>query len=307
MSPSVYILIPVHNRKAVTLTCLENLQRNGDLARYQVVVIDDGSIDGTAEAIQANFPQVTILQGDGNLWWTGAIVKGMVYAYERGADFFIWLNDDTLPISDALLRLVNTSQHSPHTIVTAQCYADLTLTKPTYGGRQIQGRTLHFLSVDPDSFVACDVCSGNLVCLPRSVVDKVGYPPSRHAPQTWGDVVYTWRAKQAGFKVCMLGSAIAICPTNPLEEGWASSPITMTQRWKQLRSPKSSIYPPAYWFYCRQVYGLWGVLPFWQVYFKLVLFTLLRWIIPQDWIMTVKEIKDKRLKSNPHRMFEKPR
>jgi GT2 family glycosyltransferase len=58
MSLSVYILIPVHNRKAITLTCLATLQRHGDLDRYQVVVIDDGSTDGTAEAIQTSFPSL---------------------------------------------------------------------------------------------------------------------------------------------------------------------------------------------------------------------------------------------------------
>lgn len=298
MFPSVYLLIPVHNRKTTTLKCLETLQRNGDLDRYQAVVIDDGSTDGTAEAIQTQFPQVAILPGDGNLWWAGAIRLGMEYAYDQGADFFIWLNDDTLPVSDALLRLLRASQHHSNTIVTAQCYADLSVTKPTYGGRRIQGRSLQFLAVSPDNFVDCDVCSGNLVCLPRSVVDRVGYPPDQYVPQTWGDVVYTWQAKQAGFRVCVEGGAIAICPKNPLEEGWASSPIAMTQRWKQLRSPKSSIYPPAYWFYCRQVYGLGGVLPFGQVYIKLLLFTLLRWIIPLNWLVQIKKIKDKYLRAN---------
>lgn len=296
MTPSVYILIPVHNRKAVTLTCLDRLQRNGDLDRYHLVVVDDGSTDGTAEAIQARFPQVTILKGDGNLWWTGAITMGMQYAYDQGADFFVWLNDDTLPLAGTLATLIDHCHQRPKRLATAQCYADLSLTEPTYGGRRVQGRSLQFLAASPTDQLDCDVCSGNLVCLPRSLVDAVGYPPSRQTPQTWGDVVYTWWATQAGFRVQVLGAAMAICPTNPLEEGWASSPIAMTQRWRQLRSPKSSIYPPTYWFYCRQVYGWRGVFPFGQVYLKLVMFTLLRWVIPQRWIAQAKKLKDRRLK-----------
>jgi glycosyltransferase involved in cell wall biosynthesis len=51
LNKSVFILIPVHNRKTITLACLEALEKNSDLERYQVVVIDDGSTDGTGQAI----------------------------------------------------------------------------------------------------------------------------------------------------------------------------------------------------------------------------------------------------------------
>jgi GT2 family glycosyltransferase len=69
----VYIIIPVHNRKQITIACLENLNTCGDLQKYRVIVVDDGSKDGTAEAIREQYPMVEILTGDGNLWWMGAI------------------------------------------------------------------------------------------------------------------------------------------------------------------------------------------------------------------------------------------
>ena len=62
----VYIIIPVHNRKQITLKCLENLDKSGDLQQYHVVVVDDGSTDGTTEAINNLFPDVKVLPGDGN-------------------------------------------------------------------------------------------------------------------------------------------------------------------------------------------------------------------------------------------------
>ena len=37
---NVYIIIPVHNRKAITLQCLNTLKNNGDLDQYHVVVVD---------------------------------------------------------------------------------------------------------------------------------------------------------------------------------------------------------------------------------------------------------------------------
>jgi GT2 family glycosyltransferase len=288
--PSVYILIPVHNRKTITLTCLETLQHHGDLDRYKVVVIDDGSTDGTAEAIQVSFPQVIILKGDGHLWWTGAITLGMEYAYQQEANYFIWLNDDTLPDSATLSYLVSACASSSRRIVTAQCYADYSYSQPTYGGRLVGGCKLETLAARPGQTCLCDVCSGNLVCLPRSLVDTIGYPPSLQTPQAWGDVVYTWWATKAGFTIHVLGDATAICPNNPLEEGWSLSRIPMKQRWQMLTSPKSSIYPLSYWFYCNQVYDWKGGILFIQVYLKLISFTFLRWIVPLPWLKSLKTI-----------------
>lgn len=291
--PFVYILIPVHNRQAVTLACLATLDRNGDLDRYRIVVIDDGSTDGTAEAIQRIYPTVTVLRGDGQLWWTGAIATGMEYAYHQGTDYFIWLNDDTLPQPDAITKMVSACAAAPNQVISAQCYADESFSQPTYGGRRRKHFSLEFLAATPDQCLTCDLCSGNLVCLPRSVVDTTGYPPAQQAPHLWGDVVYTWTARQAGFQIRVLGAAMAICPPNPVETGWASSLLPMARRWQLLRSPKSSIYPPAYWFYCRQLYGYAGLWVFLTVYLKLVGFTVLRWVIPLPWLNQLKQTLDR--------------
>jgi glycosyltransferase involved in cell wall biosynthesis len=60
---SIFVLIPIHNRKATTLKCLSNLYFSHDAGKFRLhtVIIDDGSTDGSAEAIRAQFPEVTIL------------------------------------------------------------------------------------------------------------------------------------------------------------------------------------------------------------------------------------------------------
>lgn len=293
MSQSVYILIPVHNRKAVTLTCLETLQRNGDLARYRVVVIDDGSTDGTAEAIQQAFPQVKILTGDGNLWWTGAIRLGMQYAYDQGADFFIWLNDDTLPLANTLIHLINYCAQSPKRLATAQCYADNAITQPTYGGQLKHALSIELVATSQGHIRPCDCMSGNLVCFPRSVVDNLGYPPADRLPHCRADIVYTLVAKRAGYDLAVLGDAIALATLNPFDQGWALSEIPMGERWRQLCSLKSNIHPPTYWEYCNAVFGWLGPFLFVAVYLKLVGFTIARWILPLAWLKQLKTLKDR--------------
>ena len=134
--------------------------------------------------------------------------------------------------------------------------------------------------------------SGNLVCFPRSVIEDIGYPPSEQLPHCRADIVYTLRAKRSGYNLQVLGDATAICPLNSLEEGWASSSITMSKRWQQLSTLKSNIHPPTYWNYCNEVFFRLGSGIFIWTYIKLIAFTIVRLVIPLAWLQQLKTYKD---------------
>ena len=120
MSPTT-LIIPVHNRRAVTLACLHHLQATGVLDFARVIVVDDGSTDGTAGAVRAAFPATTLLPGDGHLWWTGAVAAGSAAALAQGAQTIIWLNDDCLPGPGAIARLVAEVTGHPNTLAAPSC------------------------------------------------------------------------------------------------------------------------------------------------------------------------------------------
>ncbi|MBW4694495.1 MAG: glycosyltransferase family 2 protein [Lyngbya sp. HA4199-MV5] len=199
---SVFILIPVHNRKAVTLSCLARLKQQGDLARYAVVVIDDGSTDGTGEAIHALYDTVAVLQGDGTLWWTGAIAQGMAYAREQGAELIIWLNDDCIPHPDALARLVEFWQQHPQTIVGAACYDAESNALHATGAKGRERR-----AAKPGETIEVDEMSGHCVATPIAVVEQIGLPDARRFPHYHGDSMYILKATRMGFPAYILGAA----------------------------------------------------------------------------------------------------
>lgn len=192
----------MHNRKQLTLGCLANLQVNGDLDQYHVVVIDDGSSDGTSAAIHDQYPMVKILKGDGNLWWTGAIAMGMEYAYEQGAEYFIWLNDDSQTEPNTLDLLVDFLQSHPDSIVGASCYASESglLVETGFKGRS-RVKALENEVMDVDGL------SGYCVGIAASVFRKIGAPDAKKFRQYAGDGIYTLQATRAGFRAYILGTA----------------------------------------------------------------------------------------------------
>ena len=64
---TVRFVIPVHNRREISIRCQEHLRSLRVTDWAEITVIDDGSTDGTSEAIAAGFPEVEDLQGDGSL------------------------------------------------------------------------------------------------------------------------------------------------------------------------------------------------------------------------------------------------
>ena len=110
---TIFVLIPVFNRLHHTQRVIEAL-RNQTLAdTLRIVVINDGSTDGTVEYLQLQ-KDVVALQGNGNLWWGGAIQKGLDYVGEHGkdADYVLFLNNDTWFSPDYVEALVRVSQEA---------------------------------------------------------------------------------------------------------------------------------------------------------------------------------------------------
>lgn len=205
----ISIVIPVRNRKKFTNNILSQiyqqiLPKNSN--NIWVVVVDDGSTDGTQDLIRAKFPQVHLIQGDGSLWWTGAIYLGMKYAIDKLAtDYFVWLNDD-ISISEDFIIQVEEICNSPVSqssvisgIVCDKIHPDWIVFSGMVNKQLIRSFD-YFASQD---IIEVDTLNGNIAIIPRTIVDKIGLPDAERFRHYGGDFEFLFRAKKAGFKVLL--------------------------------------------------------------------------------------------------------
>jgi GT2 family glycosyltransferase len=275
---TIATLITCFNRKQKTLDCLAALTRGDstDVA-LAIYLVDDGSTDGTAAAVSAAYPQVTIVRGDGNLFWNGGMRLAFATALERDYDYYLWLNDDTLLYPEALAVLLHTADlvaargDDLATIVGSTCDPDTGAF--TYGGmvRDSWWRPLRFPQVPPsDVPKQCDTLNGNCVLIPRSVARIVGNldPAFTHY---MGDIDYGLRAKKQGCTVWIAPGYLGTCAENTRPSNWreAVADQPWSRQWQQIDRPKGltlttvTLSPIAEWkaFAQRHAGPLWPI--FW--------------------------------------------
>jgi GT2 family glycosyltransferase len=84
-----------------------------DYPNFEVVVVDNGSVDQSTEHVQAHFPAVTVITLARNRGYAGGINAGLVYAAAQGADYFLIMNNDTVIDRDALAAMVEVARTHP--------------------------------------------------------------------------------------------------------------------------------------------------------------------------------------------------
>lgn len=112
---TVYVLMPVFNRLLMTQAMLSDLAAQQVDQPLEIWVIDDGSVDGTAAWLRTR-ADVRVLEGDGSLWWGGAIDLGIrtVLTRAKDSDWVLLVNNDAHITPDFLQKLLDTGcQHAP--------------------------------------------------------------------------------------------------------------------------------------------------------------------------------------------------
>jgi GT2 family glycosyltransferase len=204
----VAVIIPIYNGIKYTLKCLESLSCV-DFPGLEIIVVDDGSTDGSSQIIREKYPNTIVLHGDGELWWSGAMNVGIRFAMEREFAHVVLLNHDNVVDPMFLSSLLSTAIQNPRSIVgSIVFYVDRPHTVRYAGGKinwflgQIEDT--HLGEIDSGQFnapVEVDWLGGMGVIVPIETFQIVGLFDDVWFPHYAGDQDLWLRAKKKGFRI----------------------------------------------------------------------------------------------------------
>ena len=241
----IYVLIPVHNRKDLTVQSVKDLLAQDTNHDIEIVIIDDGSTDGTSEvlkeiqtSVENGLRTITILRGNGAWWWSRCIEEAIRFIKPRleNEDRILFLNDDVRIDSNYCSSLITViDRHSDCIVMSA---------------------TISF----------SDVAPGRGTLYPADIFIDGLNVDSRRLPHYLSDYEFSIRAKRTGLKI--------VCSHNSLvytNVDWGNSrqPSSFVKRFTAIESPLNIV---ANWTFWRTWYPE-GSIPF--LFIKFIRYRLL--------------------------------
>lgn len=290
----VWLLVPVHNRRDITRRCLVHLDNLGVRGWTRVMVIDDGSNDGTCEMLARDFSWVLTLRGDGNLWWAGAIRLGMEAALAAGADCICWINDDSLPDQGSLEMLVKVSLEHKAVCGGVSRTSDGAF---VYSGGLIKRRWPRHAAIAPspkESPMAVEWLHGNMVAIPASVCAQIELPDCHWIKHNFADVDFTFRAHKAGIPVLLVPSATGVAERNDTASYWSWADPRLKSRaiLQGFANPKVWWYAPSLVRFKIFHFGILGALDCGWLLCKAMAAMILKYLPIQKLTFTKQRIRD---------------
>jgi len=204
----VFVLLPVHNRREITRKFIACLAAQ-TYPRTQLIVIDDGSIDGTAAMVVQALPNAVIIKGDGSWWWSGSMQRGYDWLLRHGPgddDVVLLANDDIGFEPDFLKRAIDRLAVQPDALFGARLQGRNN-GSPLETGVHANLRRFTFRTVRPGENIDC--LPTRALFLRWSTMRRLGGFHPRLLPQYWADYEYTLRARRLNLR-CVTSGDVSI-------------------------------------------------------------------------------------------------
>lgn len=206
----IYILLPVHNRKEITRGFVECLKAQ-TFSDYHLILIDDGSTDGTTQMVRENITSVTILEGFGDWWWAGSLQQGINWLKKQKIDnnaLVLFINDDVSFFPDYLARAVTILNNNRGSLVLSRFLMQES-NEIVETGVCADLQHLTFKIADKADQINC-LSTRGLFAYWEDILNIGGFYPIL-LPHYLSDYEYSIRAHRKGFK-CVSSEDLLIIP-----------------------------------------------------------------------------------------------
>jgi GT2 family glycosyltransferase len=195
-----------------------------------VIVADNGSTDGSVEAIRSAFPDVEVVENGANLGFSGGNNAAIRHALERGAEWVVLLNNDTEAEPEMLAALQAAAERHPRAGVLAGklLYPD---GRVQWAGQRVGLRTGYSGRPrghgQPDGFASSvegrtDRAVGALMAVSREAIERAGLLDDDLFAYV-EDVDWSLRIREAGFECVFVPAARATHALSASTGGAAST------------------------------------------------------------------------------------
>jgi GT2 family glycosyltransferase len=285
IQPDVCIVIPTFNRKKqLCLLLTQLMQQKVNNIVYKIVVVVDGSTDGTYEVLSSEFPAVDVVKGDGNWWFTRSMNEGCKYAVNHlNPKLILTLNDDVQVPDNFLSEMLrNYYQSEENSIIGASSYSLSKPTMITFGGieRKNPITLKYYKYIAPYTPMEPGKLKGlkPSVTLPTRgmlistyLIKKLNYLEEELFPQYSSDYDLVLRGSRLGYKVYISYDAYVYEDMDLTSSGNARLSKSFKDYIKNIFTNK---YSSSYFF--KDVHMAWrfGIKPLFPLYFLLILATV---------------------------------
>lgn len=215
----LHVLIACHNRRNLTVRAITTFAAAATTAgvKADFTVYDDGSTDGTAEALAALDLPIIRIAGDGSAFWSRSMAEAEKHVLHSYGDegYVVWLNDDVELDEDFLEVALAAAKRVPSAVLVG-AMRDPETGHLAYSGQRRGGlHPFNFVLVQPDGTLqVIETFNGNLVFVPMKIARVLGGIDGSLS-HFGGDTDYGIRVCEGGFELLLLPRVVGSCAQNP--------------------------------------------------------------------------------------------
>ena len=207
-------VIPFFNNFHETRDCVLSLKKSKEID-LRILLVDGKCTDDTPAKLKETFPDIEIIGGERERFWSGCTALGITEAINHGAEAVLFLNSDNEVLPDTIKRLADFLKSHPSAIGASKVlFKDSR--RVSFAGRVHQWPLKAFgkIQFDDDSVPTepfeAHVVDGQGVLMPISVFDKVEPPEEGLFPQYAGDNDFILRARAKGIRTWIDPDAVVL-------------------------------------------------------------------------------------------------